>query len=683
MRLIRTIHSCPPRYAQNLIEKIVQRYSVDGLEKPDVELHSGDYINLKPSYCMSHDNTWPIALKFLQLQSEKLYDANQIVNTIDHDVQNKSEANLQKYDNMRKLAGRLGSHFYPAGRGIGHQIMIEEGFAFPYRLAVASDSHSPIYGGVGCLGVSVVRSDAACIWATGRTWWRIPPVAKVELKGQLPRGLSGKDVIIALCGIFKKDEVLNHAIEFTGEGVGSLSIDDRLSIANMCTEWGALAGLFPVDRRTVEYYRGRLGDVEASHPRINKESVSQVESRMATMVGDVDASYNKTLQIDLSRLTHYVAGPNSVKVMECADKLSRQEIAVNKAYLISCTNSRLSDLQNAAEVFKRSGRQVASGVQFYLAAASSIVQRQAELDGSWKVLVDAGAIVLPSGCGPCIGLGMGLLKEGEVGVSSSNRNFKGRMGDVKARAYLSSPAVVAASAILGKIGTPEEVFGEPREISGDLSGDLSAECVENAKSGMPPQPKMPPQGEVIEGFPERIQGRIVFCNNDNINTDGIYPGKYTYNENITRQEMGEIVMENYDTEFTKIAQAGDILVSGYNFGSGSSREQAAVALLAKGIPLVVAGSFSNIFCRNAINNVLLTLDVPELVEYLKEKYKGDARLTIRSDLKLTWDIRDGVVDISENDKVVFSKKVNALGRIVQEIAVQGGLEGWIRNEIAR
>lgn len=232
---------------QTLTEKIVQRYAVGLADGKFVK--AGDYVTLQPGKIMTHDNTWPVAKKFLDIGASKVNDPSQIVFTLDHDVQNKTEANLRKYSNIEEFGRKHGIDFYPAGRGIGHQIMVEEGYAWPGTLAVASDSHTNMYGGIGCLGTPVVRTDAASIWATGRTWWQVPPVAKVTFTGTLPKGTTGKDVIVALCGLFKDDDVLNHAIEFTGseETMRSLPVDDRLTIANMTTEWGALSGLFPID----------------------------------------------------------------------------------------------------------------------------------------------------------------------------------------------------------------------------------------------------------------------------------------------------------------------------------------------------------------------------------------------------------------------------------------------------
>ena len=369
---IRQFSSAPQRWAQTLTEKIVQNYAI-GVPATK-ELHSGDYVTIKPSHCMSHDNSWPVALKFMGLGAKEIHDNRQVVMTLDHDVQNKSEKNLQKYENIQNFAKKMGTDFYPAGRGIGHQIMVEEGYAFPYNLTVASDSHSNTYGGLGCLGTPVVRTDAAAIWATGMTWWQIPPVAKVRLEGKLPPGVTGKDVIVALCGAFNNDEVLNHAVEFVGSGVESLSIDERLTIANMTTEWGALTGLFPVDQKLLEWYEERLKVVGPNHPRINRARLDELAQNIKQ--ADPKAVYAKDLTLDLNTLSPCVSGPNSVKVAKSLAVLSRENLKINKAYLVSCTNSRLSDIKAAADVVK--GRKVADGVQFYIAAVSSEVQKDAE-----------------------------------------------------------------------------------------------------------------------------------------------------------------------------------------------------------------------------------------------------------------------------------------------------------------
>ena len=391
---------------------------------------------------MTHDNSWPVALKFKSMGASKIHNKSQIVMTLDHDVQNKSEANLKKYQQIEDFAKDQDVAFFPAGRGIGHQIMVEEGFAKAGTLAVASDSHSNMYGGISCLGTPLVRTDAASIWATGRTWWQVPPIAKVTFTGALPRGVSGKDVIVALCGLFSKDEVLNHAIEFTGseETLRTLPIDDRLAIANMTTEWGALTGLFPIDSVLQGWLRYKATEAALfKEPKVSDSpqgfSHQDIEDLFSQKLeADKNAKYHKQLFLNLSTLAPYVSGPNAVKVATPLAKLALDSIKIDRAYLVSCTNSRASDLAAAAKVFKDAAKdnngtipKVADGVNFYIAAASKPEQEAAEAAGDWQAMIEAGAQPLPSGCGPCIGLGVGLLQPNEVGVAASNRNFRGRL----------------------------------------------------------------------------------------------------------------------------------------------------------------------------------------------------------------------------------------------------------------
>ncbi|KAL8897949.1 MAG: hypothetical protein Q9207_006945 [Kuettlingeria erythrocarpa] len=744
-----------PSVPQTLTEKIVQRHCV-GLPH-DKFVKSGDYVTLSPYRCMTHDNSWPVVTKFLSIGASEIHDKNQIVMTLDHDVQNKNETNLKKYQQIEEFAKQQGVAFYPAGRGIGHQIMVEEGYAWPGTLAVASDSHSNMYGGVGCLGTAVVRTDAASIWATSKTWWQIPPVCKVTFTGTLPKGVTGKDVIVALCGLFSNDEVLNHAIEFAGseESMSSLKVDDRLAIANMTTEWGALTGLFPIDETLQRWlrYKATVAALEQdpsqsgarsqfSHQRLDELFSNQPSA-------DSGAKYSKYLHLNLSTLSPYVSGPNSVKVATPLHELANDNIQIDKAYLVSCTNSRASDLAAAAKVFTDAAQEnngivptIANRVGFYIAAASAPEQEAAEASGDWQTLIEAGAQPLPAGCGPCIGLGTGLLEPGEVGISASNRNFKGRMGSKDAKAYLASPEVVAASALHGRITGPGW-YDQPAGWTGVVRGEgdgireedrmITAEealekvigqldsLVENSEEDLGGTESTARETEhlteVLPGFPERLEGEIIFCDADNINTDGIYPGKYTYQDNVTQEKMAEVVMSNYDEAFASIAREGDILVAGFNFGCGSSREQAATAILAKKIPLVVAGSFGNIFSRNSINNALMSVEVPKLVQRLRQSFSGveppgsqqnvtepsqnresldspppasqvvpqqEKLLTRRTGWKLVWDVRRSKVDVQEGeDGAKWSQRVGELPPNVQEIIARGGLEKWVKKEIER
>lgn len=636
--------------AQNRIEKIVQAFA-EGLE-PGQKVRSGDFVTVRPRHVMTHDNTAAVMNKFQSLGLKDFADPKQAVFTLDHNVQDRSEGNLEKYASIEAFASSRSVDFFPAGRGIGHQIMIEEGYAWPHSLVVASDSHSNTYGGIGALGTPVVRTDAAALWATGRTWWQVPPVTRVDLHGELKPGVTGKDLIITLCGLYNEDQVLNHALEFAGPGVASLSIEDRLAIANMTTEWGALTGVFPCDARTVAWYR----DAEANGANFAEGAVEALES--TPMDADPDATYAQTVEVDLGSIVPHVCGPDGVKVMASVDEMASRRMAIHKAYLLSCTNGRAADFAAAAEVLD--GAKVADGVELYMAAASSKVQQESEARGDWQKLVAAGAKVLPAGCGPCIGMGAGLLEDGEVGISATNRNFKGRMGSREAQAYLASPAVVAASAKAGFICGPE--------VAVDTSLERKIRVPEAAARDSVTTP-------ILDGFPAVIEGPLLFCDSDNLNTDGIYAGKYTYREDMTPEQMAQVAMDNYDEKFQDLAQEGDILVSGYNFGTGSSREQAATALKYRGIGLVVAGSFSATYKRNAFNNGYLLVDCPELIEYLRGLGLEKAA-TVRPGSVLRLDFAAGEAQV---DGKTF--RFPPLGPTAQELIVAGGLEALVAEQV--
>ncbi|MDX9856832.1 MAG: homoaconitase [candidate division Zixibacteria bacterium] len=653
---------------QNLVEKIANRFARD-LE-PGQQVFAGDYLSISPAFVMTHDNSGAVIPKFTSIGATKVRNPRQVVFTLDHNVQDKSEKNLEKYGKIEAFAKRHGIDFYPAGRGIGHQIMCEEGYAWPGTLVVASDSHSNMYGGLACLGTPVVRTDAAAIWATGRTWWQVPPVARVTLSGRLREGATGKDVIICLCGFFNKDEVLNHAVEFTGDGVSSLSLNDRLTIANMTTEWGALAGIFPIDSVTIAWLRERAAyvrgrgpsgvpsdaDGRGSHPRLTEARISELESQR--LQADPDAYYAKELTLDLGSVSPHVSGPDHVKTMISIPEIRKRRVKINKAYLVSCVNSRFEDLAAAAAVVK--GKKVADGVEFYVAAASSEVQKKAEEHGHWQTLLAAGARELPPGCGPCIGLGVGLLEDGEIGISATNRNFKGRMGSRSAQAYLASPAVVAASAVAGIIDMPGI------EDTIQVRAGLKASVRRTADSG---------PTRILSGFPAAVDGELIFCHQDNLNTDGIYPGKYTYNDDFTPEQQAGVVMENYDPQFGKMVAAGDILVGGFNFGTGSSREQAATALKYRGVRLVLAGSFSETYKRNALNNGFLAIEAPELVDDLKARF-GTDRLTVKTGICATLDFTQATLKTDDKEY-----PISPVGAAAQELVLSGGLESWVKKHL--
>lgn len=670
--------STPAHAGLTIVEKIATRYAV-GL-RPGQVVRAGDFVTIRPKHVMTHDNTGAVVPKFKEVfkgtgKEPRIADPHQPVFAIDHDIQNVTPENLGKYAKIESFANEHGIDFYPAGTGISHQVMVEQGYVVPGAMVVGSDSHSNLYGALCALGTPVVRTDAASIWATGVTWWQCPPVARVLLKGRLRPGVVGKDVIVALCGVFNRDEVLNHAVEFHGDGVASLTIDQRMSIANMTTEWGALAGVFPFDEVTRDYLlnraeyfaKGRRPGTrrEGSLGSYTRAEVEKWWAERGSLAPCADARYAVELEIDLSTIVPHVSGPNDVKTMHALPEIEAKHVKINKAWLMSCVNARYEDIAEAARIMK--GKKVAVGVEFYLAAASAETQARAQADGHWAALVEAGAIELPPGCGTCIGLGRGTIKAGEVGISATNRNFEGRMGDRAGLVYLGSPAVVAASAVAGYICSPtkfEDTKVAARVLPRAVAGSVAA---------------MP--AEVIGGFPRQVAGRLLWLDKDNLNTDGIYAGKHTYNDKLTPPEMAQFIFENYDPDLRGKARPGDVTVSGLNFGTGSSREQAATALKAFGIPCVIAASFSETYKRNAFNNGFVVFECPGLVEWLRsgEAAKGQSggggdKTRVVGEIEV--DYTRSVVRVGGRE-FAFPP----LSPVAQELVVAGGAEEVVRRRL--
>src|SRR6266536_169421 len=618
-----------------LVEKIAARHA-DGLA-PGTVVRSGDFISIRPRHVMTHDNTGAVIPKFKQIGATKIADPAQPVFAIDHDIQNTSPENLAKYAKIEAFAREHGIDFYPPGTGISHQVMVEQGYVVPGAMVVASDSHSNLYGAMAALGTPVVRTDAASIWATGVTWWQVPPVAKVVLKGTLAPGVVGKDVIIALCGLFNKDEVLNHAVEFVGDGAANLPMSARMTIANMTTEWGALAGVFPFDEVTMNYLRSRIREFinpkrpgrrsPKSRSGYTNEDIDEWWKNRTELSADADAGYAIELELDLATVVPHVSGPNEVKTMVSLPEMERKRVPIQKAYLLSCVNARFEDLRDAAEVIRTRGGRVADGVEFYLAPASAEVQARSESNGDWQTLLSAGAIQLPPGCGAFV--------------------------------YLASPAVVAASALAGFICAPKSFTEKP-------AGTATRR----------PQKKSRPSAsvQIMEGFPSSVRGRILFIDKDNLNTDGIYGSKHTYRDDMTPEQMAAVTFENYDPNFNTLYQKGDVVVGGLNFGSGSSREQAATALKFKGIPCVIAASFSETYKRNAFNNGFVVFECPELVSHLRATLKNRATTTVASEI--TIDYAKSVLTM-DGKSFAFPP----LSPAAQELIVAGGAENLVARRL--
>src|SRR6266550_1889261 len=311
---------------QTITEKIAQTHMSEGPKRP---LRTGDFLSIRPHHCMTHDNTSAVMSKFKGIGAKKIKDPNQLVFALDHDIQNKDESNQKKYRAIDAFAKEHGVDFYPAGSGIGHQIMVERGYVVPGSFVVASDSHSNMYGALGAVGTPIVRTDAAAVWATGEFWWQIPRSIQVVLEGSLPEGATGKDVIITLCGLYNHDECLNAAVEFTGPGVASLTMDERFSISNMTTEWGPIVGWFPVDEVTINYLR-------RAHQRLKSMGIERFSENDIVQWSnhpprpDPGATYAAKITLELAQVTPHVSGPDAVQVMQSLAEMGKKKVVIQK-----------------------------------------------------------------------------------------------------------------------------------------------------------------------------------------------------------------------------------------------------------------------------------------------------------------------------------------------------------------
>lgn len=418
--------------AMTMTQKILAHHA--GLES----VSAGQLIEANIDLALSNDITGPVAIREMEKAGfDKVFDNKKIALIMDHFVPNKDIKSAQQSLECRQFARKHGiAHFYDVGTmGIEHALIPEKGLAAPGELIIGADSHTCTYGALGAFSTGVGSTDLAAGMATGKAWFKVPGAIKFVLKGKKAPWISGKDVILHIIGMIGVDGALYQSMEFTGEGVSELSMDDRFSICNMAIEAGAKNGIFPVDDKTRAYIKGR------------------VDREVTEFEADPDAVYERTYEIDLSALRPTVACPHLPENTKTIDQL--EHIEIQQAVIGSCTNGRIEDMRIAAEIMK--GKHVHPDVRTIVMPATQAVYLQCIEEGLAKIFIEAGAIISTPTCGPCLGGHMGVLAQGERSISTTNRNFVGRMGHISSEVYLSSPAVAAASAIAGYICSPEDV----------------------------------------------------------------------------------------------------------------------------------------------------------------------------------------------------------------------------------
>ncbi len=567
----------------------------------------GQFIDAQPDRALSHDNTAAIARIFHQLGQEKVRYPERLVIVLDHAVPAPNARHAANHAEIRRFVGEQGiRHFFDVGRGICHQVLGEEALILPGQLLVGADSHSTHAGWLGALAAGIGRTEMAAVWATGRLWLRVPESIRFDLVGQLRPGVTDKDLGLWLLARLGQAGANYRALEFGGPGLHTLSLQSRMVIPNLMAEAGVKNAWLEPDEAVFAWLADRLA-------ARSERSADAWQAHLAAfaLYPDPEASYLARITVDLAQIEPVVACPHSPARGRPLAAVAGTPI--DQAFIGTCTNGRLEDLAAAAAALRDEQgrvRSVASGTRLIVIPASQEVLQGALRAGYIDTFVQAGAMIGTPGCGPCMGNHLGVPADGEVVLSTGNRNFRGRMGNARSEVYLAGPAVVAASAVAGVICDPNAGRRERRPQS--MPQIEWPEWTFTA-SAAAATPELLPAGDF------HPTGRV-WKYGDNVNTDVIFPGKYTY-ALTDAADWPAHALEDLDPSFARQVQAGDVIVAGDNWGCGSSREQAVVALKLAGIHAIIAKSFARIYFRNCINQGLLPIVCPAAVAALRA---GDA-----------------------------------------------------------
>ena len=411
-------------------EKVLAKKAGDNL------VHPGEIVEITPDIVLSHDNTAAILGFFKEMGGENVFNPEMHCIVLDHAAPAPTTKHAENHRIIREFVQEQGiGNFFDVGRGICHQVLVEEGLVLPGTIVLGSDSHTPHAGVMGAFGAGIGRSEMASIWALGNIWLRVPESLKIFVHGKLPSGVTAKDLALHIIREIGSDGALYMSVEWHGEGIETLSLSDRAVLPNMTAEMGAKNSYIPPDEKVFTYLKDRAKHVyEALYP-------------------DLEAVYMRELEFDATTIEPMIACPHTVDNVKALSEVAGTHI--DQAFLGTCTNGRLVDLAAAARVLEN--RQIAEGRRMIVIPASSHVYLEALRAGYLETFINAGAIIESPGCGPCIGNHLGVPAIGEVTISSANRNFRGRMGTKESEIYLASPSVVAASAVAGKITHPEEL----------------------------------------------------------------------------------------------------------------------------------------------------------------------------------------------------------------------------------
>jgi homoaconitate hydratase family protein/3-isopropylmalate dehydratase small subunit len=635
---------------------------------------AGAIVFRKPDLVLSHDNTASIEKIFRKMKGEKPFDPSRLVIVLDHNAPPTNAKLANDYLQIRQFVGATGvSRFHDAGEGICHQLMSR--YARPGMIVVGSDSHTCTAGALNAFAAGIDRTETAGIWKTGETWFRVPGSMKVTLTGSLPPGVYAKDIALYLIGRITAEGADYLSVEFHGDGVATLTIDDRMTIANLASEMGAKNCVFPPDEVLREYL-GKSAPYSAENhgvSRTNRTTANEASAGSGNdpfgIWADQEAYYLKEINLDLGSLFPVVSAPHQVDNVKAVDEVAG--IPIQQALIGTCTNGRQSDLQIAASLLK--GKKVAPGVQLLVIPASKEIYLEAIRTGIAEIFLQAGASILTPSCGPCLGTGQGIPADGTTVISTANRNFLGRMGNKNASIYLSSPATVILSAIEGKITSPSAIILST--LDGQITSPSAATLPANEEKFTSPETHQGhrfPYGKgaaktvTIDQADNRYHNGVwAYEDADNLNTDQMFAGNLTYEVNSSEPDkILTHLFKGFDPRFAETVKKGDIVIAGENFGCGSSREHPAVGLSFAGVQAVIARSVNRIFFRSAINQGLPLLVLPEAVKAYRP---GDP---------VTVSLREGMVTIGDQ-----RFRFDPLPAKLMEILEKGGLVKALNDQV--
>jgi 3-isopropylmalate/(R)-2-methylmalate dehydratase large subunit len=546
--------------AMTMLEKILANHSKYEKVKP------GDIVDIDIDVRIARDFGGANVVKNILDHGLQVDDPEKTFFTFDCNPTGSDQKYAVNQHICRQFARKNGIKVYDIDAGIGTHVIIDEGIVYPGATVVSTDSHANILGAIGAFGQGMGDMDISACWNKGKIWFKIPESVKINFTGDLKEGLSAKDFVLNLLARFGANSLLGYSVELYGRAIENMTLDKRITISSMATEMGAIIILFPPSDKIIEYCSSRS------------------DNSFVAVFADPGATYSKTFDIDLNGFIKMVSRPGAPHDTVSIDEVSG--LKIDSGFIGSCTNGRMEDMMKTADILK--GRKVAPGVVLKIVPATDTIWKQCLDNGLIDIFKKAGALVSNAGCAGCAAGQVGQNGQGEVTISTGNRNFPGKQG--KGSVFLASPEVVAASAIAGFITASDQIPDIPAEFTFKSSEPLSASHTLKSKTRA--------------DKPAVIEGRCWIIKKDNIDTDMIFHNRYLSITDL--KEMGQYTFDNLKgfEDFSKKALPGDIVITGENFGSGSSRQQAVDCFISLGIQAIIAESFGAIYERNAINAAL-------------------------------------------------------------------------------